>query len=117
MLILLRKYPSGSHADPSSALLRVVLLVLLLFVPSEAQSPAREHFCPYKAGKSDRVSLPGLAAQIEISDVPGRAGLKSPGLGRALPGLGLSECKARPAQWAWAGPGPAWAWARACLIE
>jgi hypothetical protein len=39
------------------------------------------------------------------SDVLGRAGLKSPGLGRALPSLGLSESKAQPAEWAWAGPG------------
>ena len=39
------------------------------------------------------------------SNVLGRAGLKSPGLGQALPSLGLSESKAQPAEWAWAGPG------------
>ena len=50
------------------------------------------------------------------SDVLGRAGLKSPGLGWAFVGLGLWRCWAQPSRWAWAGLGLAWAWARACDI-
>ncbi len=42
-----------------------------------------------------------------ISDVRARAGLKSPGLGRALPGQGLMISQARPIMWAWAGLGRA----------
>ena len=51
-----------------------------------------------------------------ISDVRARAGLKSPGLGRALPGQGLTISQARPIMWAWAGLGRARAWARALVM-
>jgi hypothetical protein len=40
-----------------------------------------------------------------FSVVLGQAGLKSPGLGLAFKGLGLSKWRAQPTEQAWAGPG------------
>ena len=53
---------------------------------------------------------------VSDSDVLGRAGLKSPGLGWAFVGLGLNGLQAQPKPTEWAGLGLAWAWARACIL-
>ena len=79
------------------------------------------HFRPYKAISMRIMNYPPSSRQLLSwktllnpacrkltgSDVRARAGLKSPGLGRALPGQGLTISQARPIMWAWAGLGRA----------